>query len=1067
MATVANKLSPLSLDASCERIIAQFEQLREGDALAFTQSAIDSIAAQFRPALVTELARIELERNFTRDYLDEVDWKPSRFCAAFAGLFEDSQLRGELGFEHYRLARLHGLSVTRKTIGALYSVPFDLWKELPAGAVFENGAVRESAYPRIGESFCGYPLIAELGRGALARVYLARQTDLAGRLVVLKISSRLNAEADKLARLQHTNIVPVYSVHRSSNDDQLYAICMPYLGSLTLADLLTLFEGNSKGTGRIEELISTLVARRRSTLIATAQPTESIANPADPVSSTTELPQVSESPGLPANSQTSASATRLERQLGYDELMGTLHSLVQHPNDVRTACHLIQGIASGIAYAHSIGIVHRDLKPENLLIANDGRPVVLDFNLSDDSKGSRPNIEGGTLPYMSLQQLQSLEHERRVSMTDDVFAIGTIFYRLLSGRLPYVTRSLDDLTQLIEERKVAPVSLRDVAPHVPHSLNSIVLKCLATDEFDRYPSAVELVEDLTRFLENRTLRHAVDHSLIERAQRYARRNPVVTSSSFISALAGMAVLTIGIAWWWSTERASQLTQQLQVRQLVSTMPKLLAQLQGPYRDAPQLQRGIEDATLLLRQWRIDGQPSESSRQLPISKLANEQFRHLSDPERRLALEQLGQLTFALASAEGNLSVLNANEDVSLQHRRAALRWNNFSETLAPQLGPACRFQRSQINRDFPGSSGRHPGSDSASGDLTSADTPLAKLLMARQSGDWDGWLRWADVLAHERPNDANSWFNLGSAYYTVGNFERAWSCFDVSERLQTGSLTSIFWRGVTSHQLGNYARALDDFHLCLQDDPTWASARHNRALAAFALQELDEALSDTTYLIDKGIAGPRVWLLRSQIHALQGRSELAQADRRSALSSACQSADDWVAIGVQKLVAQPEQALDAFRTAQIAEPSNLAAWQNAAHVLSEQLKQPVKAIEEMDKLIALRPNQAGHYATRGILAARLGRTQSATNDAIKAGQLLPKAMEMLQIAGIYALLSQKTESTNREANISQSLDWLRRALLAEPQLARLAEQDMDLEAIHQEAKCKELILSAKTLNKMN
>ena len=89
--------------------------------------------------------------------------------------------------------------------------------------------------PEVGQAFAGFQLIGNLGRGAFGRVYLARQGDLADRPVALKVSTGCFAESQKLARLQHTHIVPIYSFHRAGS---LQAVCMPYLGSTTLADIL-------------------------------------------------------------------------------------------------------------------------------------------------------------------------------------------------------------------------------------------------------------------------------------------------------------------------------------------------------------------------------------------------------------------------------------------------------------------------------------------------------------------------------------------------------------------------------------------------------------------------------------------------------------------------------------------------------------------------------------------------------------------------------------------------------------------------------------------------------------
>src|SRR5262249_55040943 len=90
-------------------------------------------------------------------------------------------------------------------------------------------------FPWPGNVFLGFHLERELGRGAFGRVYLARQGDLANRPVALKIAPDMIGETHALAQLQHTNIVPIYSVHRSG---PFQAVCMPYLGSSTLADVL-------------------------------------------------------------------------------------------------------------------------------------------------------------------------------------------------------------------------------------------------------------------------------------------------------------------------------------------------------------------------------------------------------------------------------------------------------------------------------------------------------------------------------------------------------------------------------------------------------------------------------------------------------------------------------------------------------------------------------------------------------------------------------------------------------------------------------------------------------------
>src|SRR5207247_3990759 len=99
-------------------------------------------------------------------------------------------------------------------------------------------------------------------------------------------------------------------------------------------------------------------------------------------------------------------------------------------------------LADGLAHAHERGILHRDLKPANVLLTDDGQPMLLDFNLSEDVKlrGSVAAARmGGTLPYMAPEQLQAFQDQRRVSFDgrSDIYALGVLLFELLTGRHPF------------------------------------------------------------------------------------------------------------------------------------------------------------------------------------------------------------------------------------------------------------------------------------------------------------------------------------------------------------------------------------------------------------------------------------------------------------------------------------------------------------------------------------------------------------------------------------------------------------------------------------------------------
>jgi hypothetical protein len=113
--------------------------------------------------------------------------------------------------------------------------------------------------PNLGDQLFGFCLRHELGRGSFARVFVAEEVELAGRPVVLKVSAIEGTEPQMLAQLQHTHIVPVYSVHESARVG-LRALCMPYFGGSSLSQVLRKLWEHSPRPARGEELVRALEA---------------------------------------------------------------------------------------------------------------------------------------------------------------------------------------------------------------------------------------------------------------------------------------------------------------------------------------------------------------------------------------------------------------------------------------------------------------------------------------------------------------------------------------------------------------------------------------------------------------------------------------------------------------------------------------------------------------------------------------------------------------------------------------------------------------------------------------
>ena len=321
----------------------------------------------------------------------------------------------------------------------------------------------------VGQRLDDFDLLTELGSGAFARVFLARQLSLQ-RLVAVKISENHGHEAQTLAQLDHDYIVRIFD-QRTLPDQNWRLLYMQYLPGGTLLDL-----------GRVA--------------FAAERPPDSGQALLDAVDGALESR---------GESRPTESVTRAElATLSWPE----------------TVAWLGKRLATALHYANSRGVLHRDIKLANVLLDRDGTPKLADFNISfaRNVSGASPfEYFGGSLSYMSPEQLMASRPGHTVEAADldtrsDIYSLAVVLWELLTSMKPFDDSAARaaradsagfagdttavDLMLTTRADGVSSAALARLPSDCPAALRRVLLKALSADRDQRWSSGAELAEQL-------------------------------------------------------------------------------------------------------------------------------------------------------------------------------------------------------------------------------------------------------------------------------------------------------------------------------------------------------------------------------------------------------------------------------------------------------------------------------------------------------------------------------------------------------------------------------------------
>lgn len=337
---------------------------------------------------------------------------------------------------------------------------FGLGGQFQSTSIVNRDEVRALDAVEAGQTLDDFELLSLLGRGAFARVFLARQKSMQ-RLVAVKVSADSSTEPQMLAQLDHDHIVRVFD-QRLLPESRLRLLYMQYVPGGTLLQVVRL-------------------AREMEPAERTGQVVLDIIDEA-----------------LEKKGEIRPSTSSVRRRLAkctWPEAVAWIGSR----------------LARGLGYAHRQGVLHRDVKPANVLLTGDAEPKLADFNISfsADVAGATPAAYfGGSLSYMSPEQLEAFHplNPREAADLDrrsDVYSLGVLLWELLTGSTPFADQKVAGdwyaaLDRMIAERQrgITAEQLNQLPENCPATLRRVLSKAMAAQPEDRWETADEFARQL-------------------------------------------------------------------------------------------------------------------------------------------------------------------------------------------------------------------------------------------------------------------------------------------------------------------------------------------------------------------------------------------------------------------------------------------------------------------------------------------------------------------------------------------------------------------------------------------
>ncbi|WP_422925033.1 protein kinase domain-containing protein [Singulisphaera sp. PoT] len=505
-----------------------------------------------------------------------------------------------------------------------------------------------------------------------------------------------------------------------------------------------------------------------------------------------------------------------------------------------------------VAYAHSRGVVHRDLKPDNVMQGQYGETILLDWGIAKvlgepetasgglsssyvrltESAASQETRAGtilGTPVYMAPEVATG--HNEEVDHRSDVYLLGAILYEILTGQQP---RSLKTAYELVHYARAVPiVPPLSVCPDVAKPLDAICRKAMALAKADRYQSAMEVAEEVQRFLAGEPVL-AYPEKFPMRAWRWAKRHRKAMVRS------ATAALVVGVVFFAGARirQAEIESQRLQVRE-------------SARRDVAEFRRLADEA-------RFYAATTDS-----IAEHAP-----YFDPRRgdAAATAALG-IASRWGTDWGRLPLDDLRDGLKVDSREL----HALQSKLEPSQEPRTALDHFLLAEGYRKAS--NAAAARQAGEAGRKDWEADPARLDRAIGHY----RQALTL---RPDDYWSHYQLGRCYLRLGRFAEGVEALGVCIALRPGAPWGYSARGLALALQGDHGRAGLDLDQALRLDPDFRPARLNRGVSLWLRGKPDEALRDFEAVLAPPVESQLIEAAyyRGQIRLQRGEVDAALAD---------------------------------------------------------------------------------------------------------------------------------------------------------------------------------------------